>query len=424
MTLLRRGLIALAAAILATSALASGLPTASPEEVGLSADRLARLERAMQAEVDAGRKAGIVTLVARRGRIAHLRAYGMADIESGKKMQTDHLFRLYSLTKPITSVALLILYEEGKFRLTDPLAMHLPAFANVKVLAGTDASGKPILEDPKRPITIQDVFRHTAGFVYAFGDTPVDRAYREAGIDFAKLGSLRDLADKLAQQPLLYHPGERWVYSVAHDLQAYLVEHFSGMPFDEFCRQRIFEPLGMKDTFFGIPKDRVARYTTNYGPDERGRLQAIEKPGSASSSPFGSYARSTDIPFGGLGLSSTVTDYLRFAQMLVNGGELDGVRILGEKTVELMRTNHLPPGVAGPGPGYGYGLGVNVLESPAAAGNIVSKGAFGWAGAATTWATMDPEEDMVAIMFTQYMPMDAALADRFLTLVYQSVVER
>jgi len=428
----RRALLpALLTGWLAGSAFAADLPSAEPDAVGLSAERLARLDDAMQAEVDAGRKAGIVTLIVRRGRVAHHEAYGMADLESRTPMTTDHLFRLYSMTKPVTSVALLMLFEEGKFLLDDPLDKHIPELADLEVYAG-GGNGETNLEEPNRKPTIHDVFRHTAGFSYGFEQTPVDRAYAESGIDFGTLASLEELVtEKLPNVPLLYHPGEQWVYSVAHDVQAHLVEVLSGMPFDEFCRERIFEPLGMDDAVFGVPEEYVSRYTSNYAPAEDGGLSVIENrqgfPPSANGAPLTGYARYTDVPFGGLGMSSTAMDYARFAQMLVNGGELDGVRILGKKTVELMTMNHLPshiPGIGGiAGEGVGYGLGVSVLLDPAASGNLGSKGQFGWAGAATTWVIMDPVEDLVLVLLTQYMPIDPEFASRFMTLAYQAIVD-
>ncbi len=411
-------LAAVLALLFAADLRAKELKTVQPERVGLSSERLARLDAAMQEEVDQQRKAGIVVLVARHGSVVHHKAYGMADIESGQKMRTDHLFRLYSMTKPVTSAALLMLLEEGKFQLTDPLEQHLPAFKDVKV-ARLDENGSLVLEEPKRKITIQDVFRHTAGFSYGGRDeSPVARAYREKGVaDFGKLDSLKELVDKLATAPLLYHPGERWVYSVAHDVQAYLVEHFSGMPFDEFVTERIIRPLGMDSAVFGIPKEYVSRYTTNYGPAKEGGLRAIDKPETSN------YARYTEHPFGGLSLSSTAMDYALFSQMLLNGGSFDGTRLLSRKTVELMTSNNLPPQVGTQGPGTGYGLGVSVLLDPAQAGQIGSKGQFGWAGAATTWVIIDPGEDMVLVFLTQYMPMDFRVASWFQTLVYQAIID-
>ncbi len=342
---------------------------AAPETAGLSSERLARIDKAMQEDIDQKKTGGIVVLVARHGTIAYHKAFGMADIESGKKMQTDSLFRLYSMTKPVTSAALLMLYEEGKFQLNDPLEKYIPAFKDVKVYVKTDDKGAMVLEEPKRKITIQDVFRHTAGFSYGSGDTPVDKAYHQAGIDFFKLNSLKEMVDKLAKLPLLYQPGERWVYSVAHDVQAYLVEYFSGMPFDKYVQEKILRPIGMKDAVFGVPKEYVARYTTCYGPKKEGGIQPVDKPESSN------YARFQDHPFGGLSLSSTTTDYYRFAQMLLNRGKLGKAQILGKKTVELMTMNNLPLQVPDNGtPGTGYGLGVSVLMNPALSGNIGSVG--------------------------------------------------
>lgn len=403
-----------------TNVFAGDFKTAKPEQVGLSSERLARMDKFMQKQIDNKKTGGIIVLVARKGKIVHHKAFGYADVESGKKLTTDHLFRLYSMTKPVTSVALLTLYEQGKFQLDDPLELYIPTFKDVMVFAGVDDNGKMILEKAKRKITIHDVFRHTAGFGYGFGPDLVSKSYQEAGMDFQKMDSLKELVDKLAKQPLLYHPGEKWVYSVAHDVQAYLVEYFSGMSFDKYCIENIFRPLGMKDAVFGIPKEYVSRYTTNYGPDKDGNgIVPIDKPETSN------YARFTEHPFGGLSLSSTTLDYFKFSQMLLNGGELNGVRILGKKTVELMRANHLPEAVPSIslGNGIGYGLGVSSLMNPAASGNLSSIGNFGWGGAATTQVLIDPVEDLVLLFFTQYMPGDMAIQGKFQTLAYQAIVE-
>jgi len=414
--------VAVVSILLASTLDAGELPVVAPEKVGLSRERLAHLSSAMQAEVNAKRKAGIVTLIARNGRIAHLQAFGMADVEAGRKMQTDAYFRLYSMTKPVTSVALLILYEEGRFQLSDPLDKYLPSFANMKVFSG-EADGKMQFVDAKRKITIHDIFRHTAGLLYGFGSTPVDNAYRAAGINIDSLASLQELTDKLASQPLAYQPGERYVYSYAHDVQARLVEVLSGMKFDEFVSARITGPLGMKDTFFGVPSDRASRYTTSYVLDDRDNLLAVDTGRTESGRPGTAYKHFTKIPFGGHGLSSSITDYAKFAQMLVNGGTLDGVRILGRKTVELMTSDNLPSGVPGPAPGRGYGLGVGVVTSPAERANLASTGQFGWSGAATTLVIMDPKEKLVALVFSQRLPHDSEFTSKFETLVYQALVE-
>ena len=309
------------------------------------------------------------------------------------------------------------LYEEGKFQLNDPLEKYIPAFKDVKVFVKTDDKGAMVLEDPKRKITIHDVFRHTAGFSYGSGDTPVDKAYQQAGLDFAKLNSLKELVNKLAKLPLLYQPGERWVYSVAHDVQAYLVEYFSGMPFDKYVQTRILQPLGMKDAVFGIPKGYVGRYTTNYGPKKEGGIEPIDKPESSN------YARFTEHPFGGLSLSSTTTDYFRFAQMLLNRGKLGNVRILGKKTVELMTMNNLPPQIPDIGhePRHRIRAGrFGVDQSGTLRQYRIRQASFGWGGAATTWVIIDPKEDLVSLFFTQFMPMDVNTVDRLQTLVYQA----
>ena len=404
-----------------TNVSAGDFKTAKPEQVGMSSERLARMDKFMQEQIDNKKTGGIIVLVARKGKIVHHKAFGYADIESGQKLTTGHLFRLYSMTKPVTSVALLTLYEQGKFRLDDPLELYIPAFKDVMVFAGADDNGEMILEKPKRKITIHDVFRHTAGFGYGFGPDLVSKSYQEAGMDFQKMDSLKELVDKLAKQPLLYHPGEKWVYSVAHDVQAYLVEYFSGMSFDKYCIENIFRPLGMKDAVFGIPKEYVSRYTTNYGPAKDGSngIVPTDKPETSN------YARFTEHPFGGLSLSSTTMDYFKFSQMLLNGGELNGVRILGKKTVELMRANHLPEAVPSIslGSGTGYGLGVSSLINPAASGSLSSVGNFGWGGAATTQVLIDPVEDLVLLFFTQYMPGDMAIQGKFQTLAYQAIVE-
>lgn len=418
---------AVALVLMVNIARAGGLPTADPASVGLSMDGLAKLGAAMQAEVDAGRKAGIVVLVARQGNVAYLKAFGMANRETGKPMQSDSLVRLYSMTKPITSVALLTLFEQGKFKLSDPLDKYIPEMKHLWVYASENAYGSLVGEKPNRMPTILDVFRHTAGFSYGLGDSPVDLMYRQNGISYEKAASLKDMvAEKLPRMPLLYQPGTRWVYSFSHDVQAYLVEYFSGMPFDEYLQKTIFGPLGMTDTFFGIPDKYVDRYTANYGPDGKGGLKQIEdSDGGRQDDDANSYRRYNHIPFGGSGLSSTAMDYAKFGQMLINGGELNGVRILKKETVEQMTTNQLPEAIGylgPPGPGgTGYGLGVSVLVDVAASGNLGSKGQFGWAGAATTFVIMDPKEEMVAIFLTQYMPHDFSISGKWQRLVYESL---
>lgn len=408
--------VALLIAVGSVALISRELPSAKPEDVGLSSERLARMTKAIHAYVDAGRTPGVVTLIARHGKVVHVDAYGKADLATGRPTRADDIFRMYSMTKPITSVALLMLYEEGKFQLTDPLARYFPAFADVKVYAGTRPQGGMLLDSLRRPITIQDVFRHTAGFSYGFGTSPVDKAYQEANV-FAK--DLNDLMDKVAKQPLLYQPGERWEYSVAHDVQAALVEKLSSQTFDEFVRQRIFRPLEMKNSMFKVPADQLSRVPALYNRDRAGKMVV-------DTSDLGrDYGEKV---FGGFSISTTIRDYASFAQMLLNKGQLNGVRLLSPKTVELMATNHVPAAALaagsqaiGLGPGTGYGLGVSVLMNPAERGNLGSVGEFGWSGAASTHVLIDPKEDLVAIYCTQLMGEFAVRAE-FATMLYQSIV--
>jgi CubicO group peptidase (beta-lactamase class C family) len=383
----------------------------------MSAARLSRLDAAVQADMTAGRLPGIVVAVARRGKVVYQKAFGVANLATREPMRTDALFRLYSMTKPIASVGLLTLYEQGKFRLTDPLDRYLPQFANVKVYKGTDASGNPILAAPSRKPTIQDAFRHTLGLASGLGQSPVDALYRQAGLGMGQLDSLAQEMDKLATVPLLYDPGERWVYGLGHDVQARLIEVFSGMSYADYLQRTLFGPLGMSDTVFGVPAHLKSRFPLVYSPRPDGTLA----PDTADA-----YARYTNHHFGTLSLSGTAPDYLRFAQMLLNGGELDGVRLLGTKTVDLMRQNHLPPNIPSIAPGStatGYGLGVSVTLNVPALGRLNSVGSYGWGGAATTTFSVDLEEQLTYVIMAQLMPSDSALMQRVETLIYQAIID-
>jgi CubicO group peptidase (beta-lactamase class C family) len=330
-------------------------------------------------------------------------------------MTQDSYFYVYSMTKPVTSVALLILYEEGKFQLTEPIARYLPELANARVF---DRETGRVVDAARQP-TIEDVFRHTAGYLYGpQGDTELDRSYRDANL----LGSnLAEFSKKLGTLPLGYQPGTRWVYSVSHDVQARLVEVLSGQPFDEFVRQRIIEPLGMKQTVFGRPDRLKDQFAVIYTENESGALVpngALDAPGMATR------------VLGGFSLSSTARDYARFAEMLVNNGELDGVRILSRKTIDLMASNHLPDGVTrgaaggGTAGGEGYGLGVRVVVDPAKAGNLTSAGVFGWSGAAGTHFFVDREEGLVGVFMIQKMGGGGPrMSAEFETLVYQAIAD-
>lgn len=405
--------------LLALAALLLPVYAGAQQTSGFSRERLAEMDRLIQAEVDSGRVAGLVVAVARHGEVVHNKAYGQADREAGEPMTTDNLFRLYSMTKPITSVALLTLYEKGLFELTDPLEQYIPEFRDLKVFAGYDDSGNMILEDPVRKPTIQDAFRHTLGLSGGLGNHAVDALYQEHGLLMGQLDSLTHEIQQLAKVPLRYQPGEQWVYGLGHDVQAYLVEVFSGMAFGDYLQQTLFDPLGMKDTMFGVPRSRANDFVQVYQPNGEGGLQAAAQD---------SYARFTDHHFATLSLSSSTGDYLEFARMLLNGGELDGTRILGRKTVELMAQNHLPENIPsinnGTGPSAtGYGLGVSVTLDTAALGRLDSVGSFGWGGAATTTFRVDPTEDMAYVINAQTFPGDGALLTKVQNLIYQALVE-
>ena len=384
----------------------------------MSAARLAVLDAGVQAEVDQGNIAGIVIAIARHGRVVHNKAYGFANIEDREPMRTDHLFRLYSMTKAVASVALLTLYEQGHFQLNDPLEQYIPAFRELQVYAGQDSDGNMLLEDMHRKPTVLDAFRHTLGLASGVGQHPTDLVYREHGLGMGNLESLSDEMEKLGQVPLRYQPGEQWVYGLGHDVQAYLVEYFSGIPYAQYLQENIFDPLGMEDTVFGVPPALANRFATVYRQNTDGELQAQQ--GDA-------YARYTDHAFGTLSLSGSTGDYLKFAQMLLNKGELDDVRILGRKTVELMSRNWLPdniPSINGNDPASaGWGLGVSVVIDELAYGHLGSTGSFGWSGAATTFFTVDPREDLTYVIMAQKMPNDSNIRNKVENLIYQTLIE-
>jgi CubicO group peptidase (beta-lactamase class C family) len=381
--------------------------TAKPESLGFSSERLDRLHAQMQQEVDQKQLAGVVTLLARHGKVGDLRAYGKKDLASGAPMTTDTIFRIFSMTKPITGVAMMMLYEEGKWLPKDPISKYIPEFAHLKVFKGVDANGKMILEDPVHPPTMGELMTHTAGFTYGvFGDGPVDKLYQNTGVMQSK--SLQEMIDKLAKIPLLYQPGSRWVYSVSMDIQGYIIEKLTGQTFPDFLQKRLFGPLGMKDTAFFVPKEKWNRFATLYVQGPNGDIV----PAPATFGLGTDFTSQPTMPSGGGGLASTAQDYLRFAQMLLNGGELDGVRILSPASVQLMSTNHLAPSLMtgdfsiGPEvirPGMGWGYDCAVFNDPAMANEPVGKGTYFWFGAADTWFWIDPTNDLIFIGMTQRM---------------------
>jgi CubicO group peptidase (beta-lactamase class C family) len=388
--------------------------TVPPESVGFSTERLGRLHAAMERTVEDKELAGIVTVLARHGKIVDLRAYGKKDLATGAAMDRDTVFRIWSMTKPITGVAMMILYEQGKWSPGDPIAKYIPEFAKLKVDGGAD---------PVHPPTMGELMSHTAGFTYGvFGDTAVDKAYQSANV----LGSasLQQMIEKVAKIPLLYQPGTKWVYSISADIQGYIAEKLSGKTLGEFMRANIFQPLGMKDTGFHLSAEQLSRMAGATDLDASGRLVPARVNVQA-------YAKEPGMPSGGGGLVSTTLDYLRFAQMVANGGELDGVRILAPSSVTLMRSNRLPraiteAGVFGIGtahmnPGFGFGFDFGVHTDPAYNGRTVGKGTYLWSGAEGTWFWIDPANDIVFVGMIQ-RAMGAAKRDMS-TLAQQVVYQ-
>jgi CubicO group peptidase (beta-lactamase class C family) len=398
--------------------------TNTPEAVGLSSARLDRLRDHMQRYVDQHKLAGLITMVARHGQVVHAECFGMMDLEANKPMQLDTIFRLYSMTKPITSVAVMILYEEGHFQLYDSVSRYIPEFKDLKVFVEATEAGIELAE-AEREITIRDLLTHTAGLTYDFLEgSAVGAMYREAEL-FRPDQSLQDMIRKLAKLPLVLQPGRAWRYSVAFDVLGYLVEVISGMPFESFLEQRIFRPLGMVDTAFYVPQEKLGRLAAMYGPAEEGGLKLIEAP---ATSPFAEPPR---LASGGGGLVGTASDYMRFAQMLLNGGELDNTRLLSRKSIELMITNHLSQhlipfalvkGAEIYTKGYGYGLGFGVLMDVAQSETVGSVGEFEWGGAASTSFWVDPNEELIGLLMPQFQPVLYYPIDRqFKVLTYQAI---
>ena len=382
-------------AVAAESAAARDLESVAPADVGVSAKRLERLAAGMQGMIDDGKLAGLVTLMARGGKLVHSHVSGVQDIESGTPMAGDSIFRIYSMTKPITGVALMMLHEEGKWRLNDPVSRYIRGFANLKVHVGDNADGSPRVVDADRPMTMAELMSHGGGLAYGLGTANyVDRLYREHGVLNAD-ASLQTMIDKLSKLPLLAQPGTRWYYSIGVDVQGYLVEKLSGQPFAEFLQERIFDPLGMVDTGFYVPEEKLHRVALIHG-EAAGGLERSDMGGpTRTSMPAG--------PSGGGGLWGTADDYLRFTQMLLNEGELDGVRLLAPRTVEMMRTNFLSPeALATMRPGQGFGLDFATVYDPATAGEPYAKGSYYWGGAAGTWFWIDPKTDLTFVGMIQH----------------------
>jgi CubicO group peptidase (beta-lactamase class C family) len=379
------------------SAAAAGpqaLPSAKADSVGVSAERLTRLSDGMKSLVDQGRLAGVVTMVARHGKVIEFEATGKRDIAANLPMQRDTIFRIYSMSKPITGVAMMMLLEEGKWQLNDPVAKYIPEFADLKVYA-IDANGNMVLKDQVHPVTMRELMSHTGGFTYGyFSNTPVDKLQRDADVLNVN-NTLEEMIKRVAKLPLNAQPGSEFHYSISVDIQGYIVQKLSGMPFETFLEKRIFRPLNMVDTGFYVPAGKLKRLAEFYSYGKDGRMEVVR--GGLNHD----FSAKPAFSSGGGGLVSTATDYMRFCQMLLNGGKLDGVRLLSPRSVELMRTNVLPPAMPAVSPGAGFGLDFAVYTDVAAAGGYYGNGTFYWGGAAGTWFWIDPTDDLIVIGMIQ-----------------------
>ena len=412
-------------ALVLSAAVAQEVPVVKPETVGLSPERLERIAGTVQRSIDEKRIAGAVTLVARRGHVAWFKAQGMADREAGKPMRPDTMFRICSMTKPITSAAVMMLYEEGHFLLDDPVSKYLPEFKNPKVLV-KPASGAPYTIPATHEITIRDLLRHTSGITYHWNED-LGPMYKDANVASGLLpydGTIEDSTKRLAGLPLLFNPGEKFEYSLGVDVLGRLVEVVSGKPLDEFFRTRIFEPLGMKDTYFYPPEGKLDRLATAYTYyDEKGLNRFPDTPITE-----GAFTYSADYPArgpkklfsGGAGLVSTATDYARFCQMMLDGGKVGSTRLLSRKSVELMTQDQL--GKISPDQGFGLGFGVNGVKAPLS--ELGSPGEYNWGGFFYTAFSIDPKEQMIVIFMGQLHPAGDLTLDRQVNeLAYQAIID-
>jgi CubicO group peptidase (beta-lactamase class C family) len=399
-----------------------------PESVGFSSERLERLHALMQKEVDQKHFSGVVTLLARHGKVVDYRAYGVRDMATGAPMAKDTIFRDFSMTKPVTGVAMMILYEQGKWLPSDPISKFIPEFANLKVFKGVDANGKMILVDPDHAPTMRELMTHTAGFSYGNGKTVVDALYKDQHVLESK--NLQEMIDKLAKIPLLYQPGTKWIYSMSMDIEGYIVEKLSGQPLPDFMREQIFTPLGMRDAGFYVPEEKYDRLATLYKADADGNL--VVDPAACCG--MRAFKEQPTMASGGGGMVSTTEDYYRFSQMFLNHGQLNGVRILAPSSIQLMDTNHIPEnmltgeyhiGTQFLRPGFGYGYNGAVEYDPQLDDLPEGKGTYVWGGAAGTWFWIDPANDVVFIGMIQ-RNMDAAspnLEYMSRALVYQALID-
>ena len=423
---------------LAGSVSGQGIPTAAPAAVGLSAERLTRIDRVVEDAIDRKQIAGAVALISRRGKVAYFNRFGMMDIEAGKLMRRDAIFRIASMTKAITSVGVMMLAEEGRFLLNDPISEYLPEFKDMKVLVPA-AEGE--LADPpfelvpaEGEITIRHLLTHTSGITYGlFGLEHFTDLYREAGISDGLTrteGTVGEMVEKLAKLPLMHNPGEKWSYGLSTDVLGRLIEVASGMPFDEFLRDRLFRPLGMSDTHFFLPSYKVSRLAAVYAPHENSEGGITKLPEETVQT--GAAIYSSTYPYqqgprtylsGGAGLSSTTSDYWQFLQMILNGGEFLGQRILSRKTVEMMTVNHIGD-LRAFRESDGFGLGCAVHLGPGESGRYGSPGDFSWGGFFSTSFWVDPKEELIGIFMMQIYPNDHLdVHEKFRSLAYQSIAD-
>jgi len=400
----------------------------SPKRAGFAPERLGRItEHLSRNYIDTGKIAGCQTLVARHGHAAYFKSMGMQDRERQRPMADDAIFRLYSMSKPITSVALMTLYEQGHFQLNDPVSRFIPQWRDHQVwISGEGAAMETAA--PERPMTMRNLLSHTGGLTYGATNHPVDRAYREAGVRRGDGETLSDFVRKLAKVPLRYHPGERWEYSFSTDVCGYLVEAISQVRFDRYLRQYIFDPLGMADTAFSVAPQKVGRFAANYERRPDKSLKLIDDPERSA------YLNEPSFFSGGGGLTGTSADYFRFCEMLRCGGELDGARILGPRTIDLMRQNHLADGKdltrmaignfsETANEGVGFGLGFAMTLGQVATGAL-GAGDYYWGGAASTIFWVDPGEDLVVIFMTQLMPSGAFnFRGQLRNIIYSAIVD-
>lgn len=405
------------------------LTVTPPEEVGLSSDRLKHLSREIDHNIEEGHLAGSVVLIARDGEIAYLNAAGMQDLEENIPMKENTIFRIASMTKPITTTAVMMLYEEGRFLLNDPVSKYIPAFEDARVLADSENSSNsdPATKPAENPVTIRDLLTHTSGLTYHW-DNRLGSIYNDNGITHGLISDMDSLAEdipKLAQLPLIHEPGEQWTYGLSIDVLGYLVEVVSGMPLDDFFKTRIFHPLGMDNTQFHVSPEQESRLATAYTVGNDGTLKRIEDEpvtGDGANRYAAYYPLNENHRFlaGGAGLTSSVLDYYKFCQMILNGGELNGKRLLSPKTVELMTTDHVGDLLPNMGFGYGFGITRNLAEE----GELDSRGSFGWGSFWYGTFFIDPAENMIGISVAQKHPAGGAtLNNKFDILARQAIVE-